>query len=50
MVVDGGDSNWKPVLSGVPQGSVGPTRAYLIFNIHQWSKIRGNKQNIGVCG
>ena len=33
VIIDGEISNWKSVLSGVPQGSVLPGRSYTVFNI-----------------
>ena len=47
VVVDGEVSNWKPVLRWGTTRIC--TRAYLVFNIHQISRIRGNKQNIEIC-
>ena len=38
VVVDGEVSNWKPVLSVVPQGYVGLLGPIILFNIHQWSR------------
>ena len=47
VVVDVEATNWKPVFEWGT--TLICTRACLIFNIHQWSRRRGNKENIENC-